>query len=59
MGIYSRDHVYWDWSPLEVASARQSGACEVLEKPMQIDEWLEIPARIENVLASAETHAIH
>ena len=46
-------------SPIQVESARQSGACDVLEKPMQIDEWLEIPAHIENVLASAETHAIH
>lgn len=42
--------IQWPW---HVKSARQAGACEVLEKPMDMDHWLKIPGEIENVLAFA------
>jgi CheY-like chemotaxis protein len=35
-------------SPFHVNAARQAGAYDVLEKPMMLDGWLKIPARVES-----------
>ena len=34
-------------------SAKTAGACDVLEKPIDLDDWLKIPTRIETALLAA------